>query len=162
MKRYFVLLLFVLMLLIGCKDSSTESELVYDGVTRTNENGFEPIGNIDKDDWLGQYDLITDEVSVPVSYAVYPAYPNPTNRYSKVRFALPKSDSVVIVLDDKILNKKTTILSQKLAVGIHEITIDLKYGNSEMKREEGIARLYFQIPSLKNFPQVHGDIKILK
>lgn len=160
MKKNFLLLLFVMIQLISCNDASVGPELFYDGITETNEEGPEPIGKIDKDDWLEQYDLVTDGISLPISYSIYPAYPNPTNRYSRVRFTLPKSDSVVIVLDDRALNKKTTILSQKLAAGIHEIMIDFKYGNSEMKRDETVTRLYFEIPTLNSFPNVHGDIKI--
>jgi hypothetical protein len=162
MKKYLVILLFGMLLLISCNDTSVDPELDYNGITETNDSGPEPIGNIDKDDWLEQYDLIRDGISIPLSYAVYPAYPNPTTRFSKLRFALPKSDSVLIILDDKAINKRTTIFTQKLAAGIHEITIDLFYGDPEMKREEGIVRLFFQIPTLKTFPQVHGDIKIIK
>jgi len=162
MKKYFVVFLFGVFLIISCKEKSVEPELAYSGITETNESGPVPIGNIDKDDWLEQYDYSVDPNSIPVVYSVYPAYANPTKRFSKLRFALPKSDSVVIVLDDKALNRKTTILSQKLNAGIHEITIDLLYGNPEMKREESIARIFFEIPTLKSFPKVHGDIKILK
>ncbi len=162
MKKYFVVLLFIASLFISCKDSLVDTELVYSGITETNENGPNPIGKIDKEDWLEQYDLVLNEGYLPVSYAVYPAYPNPTTRFSKVRFALPRQDSVVIVVDDKALNRKTIILSQKLNAGIHEVTIDFLYGDSKLKREEGIARVFFQIPTLKTFPNVHGDIKILK
>ncbi|MFH1528394.1 MAG: hypothetical protein ABIG69_17450 [Bacteroidota bacterium] len=162
MKKYFVVLLFWMLLILSCKDSSVEPELIYDGITETNESGPEPTGNIDKDDWLEQYNYVVDPTLVPVSYSVYPAYPNPTKRFFTIRFVLPKSDSIVIVLDDKALNRKTTILSKNLNAGIHEVTIDLLYGNSEMKREEAIARVFLEIPTLKSFPKVHGDIKILK
>ncbi|MFA5806233.1 MAG: hypothetical protein WC879_16475 [Melioribacteraceae bacterium] len=111
MKKYFVVPLIGMLLIISCKDSSVEPELVYSGITVTNESGPEPIGNIDLDDWLQQWDYVDDIDLIPTSYTVYPAYANPTKRFSKLRFALAKSDSVVIVLDDKDLNRKTTVLS---------------------------------------------------
>ncbi|RJQ60818.1 MAG: hypothetical protein C4517_09875 [Stygiobacter sp.] len=166
MKTFCSVLLLGLIIVFGCKDVAFEPEIVYSGITETREAGPEPIGVIDSGDWLEQFNYWSHSmdaaIMIPVSYKVSPAYPNPTKRFSTIRFTLPQTDSVVIVVDDKTLNKRTTVLSKFLTAGIHEVNLDLLYGNDSMKREESIVRVFFEIPTLMNFPKVHGDIKILK
>lgn len=159
MKKYCLLLLLSL-LMLSCKEKGVDPIIEeYTGITETAENG-DVIGNVDEGDWLKQFDV--KENGIPLSYSVEPAFPNPTTRSTTIKFSLPMNDSVVIVLDDRAINKKTTLLSKTLPAGIHMINVDLKYGDVNMKREEAIARIFFYIPSIKNFPNVHGDIKILK
>lgn len=165
MKKYLALLIVCFSaFIISCKDSVlTDEDLAFKGITETNEKG-ELIGAVDNEDWLEQWnypDKDSNGNMIPVTYSVKPAYSNPTARFTTLRYAVPFNDSVHIVLDDRIMNKSTVLLSKKIRAGYYELKIDLKYGNPELVREDGLVRLYYQIPTQKKFPLVYGDIKVI-
>ena len=162
MKYTVTLILVSFFIVQACSESISDPSKIYLGITETGPAGPEPIGNIDHDDWLEQFDYSVVDGTIPLSYSVSPAYPNPTTRYCNLRFAVPMSDSVVIILDDRALDKTTTILSERLNPGTYNILIDLNYGDDFLIRDESIVRLYFYIPTISVFPEVHGDIKIIK
>jgi hypothetical protein len=118
-------------MLSGCnKENPVEVEKGFTGITETGPDGPEPIGNIDPDDWLLQFDYSPNDTTPAVlSLSVDPVYPNPTQRFTTLSFAIPTSDSVVIWLEDKPEGKDTILLSSKLKAGIYTLLIDLFYGN---------------------------------
>lgn len=149
-----ILLMFILF--ASCNDNSLMSELFYSGITETDEVG-NLIGNFDQDDW--RFPPASNSPLSPLtSYAMWPAYPNPTNRFFTFRYAIPEASSIVVWLDDKPENKKTTIVSKDCYAGVYSIKVDLLYGNNSLKRKEGIVRLFFSIPGNTNFKTIHGDI----
>ncbi len=159
MKVY--ILLFVSLLFwfsISCNDNPVDNEEIYSGITETAPDSPTPIGNIDPDDWLYP-PPDTGIVHTPLLYAAWPAFPNPTNRYTTFNYAVPKYDSVVVWIDDKPENKKTTLVSGYRNAGVYSIQVDLLYGNGTLNRKEGIIRLFFSVPSNPSFKTVHGDIE---
>lgn len=166
MNYKLIIVIILLSLILNCGEVETFPGIEFSGITRTSEEGPEPIGEIDETDWLKQFDynVLSEDgtITIPVSYTVYPAYPNPTSRFTNIKFAIPKRDSVIIVMIDKLENKQTVLLSKYLQAGIHILNIDLLYSNSEMIRKEGLIRIHFYIPTVNNFPEVHGDIEYKK
>ena len=150
-------------LLIGCSENSpNESEKNYSGITRTSADNPEPVGEIDPDDWYYQPDTSAGGVTIPTTYSVWPAYPNPTTRYTTVRFSMPQLGKIKIWIDDPMANKETIILDDTYSPGIHEKTIDLFYGNDNYDRKEGIIRAFIDFISASEIPLIHGDIQIIK
>ncbi len=92
------------LLLISCGDA-----LNITGITETDETGPEPIGNVDEDDWCSN-----STTGGTTEWAIFPAYPNPTNGEVTIRIFLNhrfwvklqiinKDDKVIrILLEDKI------------------------------------------------------------
>ena len=155
-----ILIILLMMLFYSCSDNKNnpiESSDIYSGITVTGPESPEPIGTIDPDDWL-----IPTVIHIPLGpseYAVRPAYPNPTSRFTSIEYTVPTQDSVYIWIDDRPENKKVIIVSEYQAVGWYSVKIDLLYGSDSIKRKEGIIRLFFSFPNNLNFKTVHGDIE---
>ncbi|KAF0139969.1 MAG: hypothetical protein FD122_2870 [Stygiobacter sp.] len=165
MKKYLVLLIvFFTAFIISCKDSIlTDEDLAFKGIMETNEKG-ELIGEVDNEDWLEQWNYPEKDSNgnmIPLTYSVKPAYPNPTKRFTTLRYSVPFDDSVHIELDDRVMNKKTVLLSKKMKAGYYSLYVDLKYGNPELVRKDGLVRLYFRVPTKEKFPLVYGDLKVI-
>lgn len=165
MKKYLLLTVVCFAaVIISCKETvETEEDLTFKGITETNENG-ELIGEKDSGDWLEQWNYQVKDSGgsyIPFIYSVKPAYPNPTKRFATLRYSVPFDDSVHIELDDIVMNKKTVLLSKKIKAGYYSLYIDLKYGNPELVRKDGLVRLYFRVPTKEKFPLVYGDIKVI-
>ena len=164
MRYFIVILILITTLLIGCKSNSTEPNYneKYTGITNTGPDGPTPIGNVDVDDWYySNKDSVFDN-HIKFSFKVYPAYPNPTNRYFTLMFQLPKDDSVKIWLDDPGMNKSSILLNSFRPAGIYSIKIDLLYGDSLLSRPNSISRLYIDVESNNSYPKVHGDVQYQK
>ncbi len=133
MKKYLVLLIvFFTAFIISCKDSIlTDEDLAFKGIMETNEKG-ELIGEVDNEDWLEQWNYPEKDSNgnmIPLTYSVKPAYPNPTKRFTTLRYSVPFDDSVHIELDDRVMNKKTVLLSKKINAGYYSLYMDLKYSD---------------------------------
>lgn len=68
-------LLFILLLLVGCEETLTESQIEFTGITETDSDGT-LIGNIDSDDWC-EFEFDIDATNS--DFGLNPAYPNPVN-----------------------------------------------------------------------------------
>ncbi len=144
------------------KDNPVEPESKYSGITHTGEGGPEPIGEVDPDDWFYGNDSTISGISIPAGYCVWPAYPNPTARYTTIKIALTRQDSVKVWIDDPMSNKKTVIVNRNLLAGVHEFLVDLNYGDDNFVRKTGIVRVFFDFFSISDIPLIHGDIQIIK
>jgi photosystem II stability/assembly factor-like uncharacterized protein len=72
------------------------------------------------DNWVSWVNTNTGE-TYPAKYHLYQNYPNPFNPLTNIKFALPKSDRVIIDLYSTLGQKVKTILSKRMLAGDHEI-----------------------------------------
>jgi hypothetical protein len=161
MKGLLLTAALALVILISCDDGPTEPKPKYTGITETSASGPEPIGEVDPDDWLIPESDTSDRcgIGAPTSFGVYPAYPNPTDRSTNIKFTLPVKDSVVIWVDDADENKEINVLSKTLPPGTHQLTIDFEDSTAFKVKYERILRVFVETPVNDTIPTVHGDVK---
>jgi uncharacterized repeat protein (TIGR01451 family) len=71
--------------------------------------------------------VVTDAgkvTGIPAQYELYPNYPNPFSRYTRIRFALPEPSAVRIEVFNLFGRKVAAISEGELGTGWHEITFD--------------------------------------
>lgn len=64
---------------------------------------------------------IEDQSELPKVYALYPAYPNPFNPVTHIRFDLPKSGEVQLIVYDILGRRVATLVNKKMAAGRYEV-----------------------------------------
>ncbi len=128
---HFIILCFVT--LISCSDEKgiTDPTLFnhkYRGITFTDEYGN--ILQEDKNDWrlshyLDPYNFIPTVVQdnnlLPQVFSISPLYPNPYYGFSVLRFSLPKTTEVEILLYDENDNFTIIIENQIQTAGTHMV-----------------------------------------
>lgn len=82
--------------------------------------------NTDNLDTINFYLLRVMQVSreftpVPISYNLYQNYPNPFNPVTKIKFALPKTSQVKLIIYDLLGREVVTLVDEKLNPGIFNI-----------------------------------------
>lgn len=157
------LIILLLFLMNNCsEDNPIEPEKKYSGITRTSSASPDPIGEIDPDDWYYEPDTSSSGTSIPMKLSVFPAYPNPTTRYTTIRIATPQQDSIKIWIDDPMSSKQTIIVNKVLYAGVYEFQVDLNYGDDNFDRKTGIVRAFVDFTNVKDLPVIHGDIQIIE
>lgn len=156
MKIIFLMFLVIILICFGCseEDNPTEPTKKYSGITRTGLDNSTPIGEIDTNDWY----FNKGEQWVEV----FPAFPNPTKRYSYIHFTLKKQTYLKIWIDDPIAQKDTLIRNGIFHAGSYMGHLDFFYGDDNFIRKDGIVRVFFSFDSLPNIPLIYGDIQIEK
>ncbi|MDF1611824.1 multiheme c-type cytochrome [Stygiobacter electus] len=71
-------------------------------------------------------DIKQDNVSLPVSYELYQNYPNPFNPTTNIKFALPKSGNVKLVVYDITGKEVTTLVNNYLNAGQYTFEFNAK------------------------------------
>ncbi len=61
---------------------------------------------------------------IPVKFNLYQNYPNPFNPVTKIKFDLPKSESVKLIIYDALGREISTIINEKLNAGIYSVDWD--------------------------------------
>jgi len=74
--------------------------------------GFTPSGVIG---------ICTISTSVPNNYALYQNYPNPFNPTTNIKFDIPKSSHVKLIVYDILGKEVTTLVNEKLSAGSYEV-----------------------------------------
>jgi len=156
-----MIVLFSLLFLSCNEDNPTEPGENYTGITQTDAAGNQ-IGEIDMDDWYYEPDTSDQGIGIPLKFSVFPAYPNPTTRYTSIIIATPEYDSVKVWIDDPMSNKQTVIVNRALSAGVHKIKIDLYYGDDNYESQTGIVRAFIDFVNIADLPLIHGDIQIIK
>lgn len=59
---------------------------------------------------------------IPKSFSLYQNYPNPFNPSTKIKFDLPQSENVKIIVFDILGRKLETLLDENLTAGVHEVS----------------------------------------
>lgn len=162
MKNIFMIAFLFLTFASCSEDNPTEPVKNYTGITRTSEVSPEPIGEIDPDDWYYEPDTSGSGNVIPMKLSVFPAYPNPTTRFTRIRIAIPQQDSVKVWIDDPMSNKETVIVNHKLNAGVYEFQVDLNYGDDNFIRKPGIVRAFIDFINISDVPLIHGDIQIIE
>ena len=144
---------------VMCTNTNEPVNQRFIGITETSEEGPTPIGSIDSTDWMQRFDFDTDTTRYTIS--VLPAFPNPTTRFTTLRYIIPAKDSIEIWLEDKYGNKRI-IKSQYVLAGRFDEKIDLLYDYNGNIREPEIYRLFFRVVTRKEIPQIKGDVKLIE
>jgi hypothetical protein len=72
---------------------------------------------------LGIVTAVNDEVeTIPNEYTLYQNYPNPFNPTTNIRFSLPQSGNVKVVIYDAIGKQVETLVNNELNAGTHTIS----------------------------------------
>ena len=157
------LLLILTIIVTSCNNINSINQPIkqhFSGITETGELGPEPIGNIDSTDWMPRFNYDTDDSSLGrYTLSVLPVFPNPTKRYTTLRFSISAEDSIKIWLEDEFGNQ-SNILSKYLLIGAYHKKIDLLFDNKGNKRNSGIYRLYFRVVTRPQVPLIKGDIEL--
>lgn len=161
MKKLIVIILSIFSLVIVmCTDITSPVNQQFTGITETGEDGPTPIGTIDSTDWMERYDYFDADSSM-YTISVPPAFPNPTSRFTTLRYFIPAKDSIEIWLEDKYGNK-SIIKSEYILAGRFDEKIDLLYDNNGKMREPEIYRLFLKVVTREAVPQIKGDVKLVK
>ena len=73
-------------------------------------------------DFLLPSDVVLEENSAPVDFALQQNFPNPFNPSTKIKYSVPHSSNVVIKVFDILGNEIETLVSEQKAIGTFEIT----------------------------------------
>lgn len=100
---------------------------ILNGVSFANSNLGIAVGNAGtilrtSNGGLGAVRKISNEV--PVHYSLQQNFPNPFNPATKIRYEMPKSGSVKLVVFDMLGKEITTLVNEKLEAGTYETTFD--------------------------------------
>ena len=183
--RKIIITVFCLVVFFGCNDNPNENNYeAFSGITRTSEVNYDPIGEIDPNDWkikvesgdpkkdvvtLPKIISVNDTVMppIPTTTDVFPAYPNPTYLNSidstgaySLSFSLSAEFSnVEIFLYDKPNHIIDTLVSENnLSFGnyrtIHKFNKNLP---------SGIYRVVFKITTInQTVYSAYGDVQFIK
>ncbi len=145
------LIILLIILLLNCGDSFNIT-----GITETDESGPDPIGNVDENDWC------SDRV---IGFALFPAFPNPTNGELSIQFQISSpfwvklqiinNDKKIVrlLIEDNIEAGENT----KRAPGTYQIRWDAR-DDSGNRVKDGFYRVEFFLNGGEF--QCHGDIEI--
>lgn len=102
-------------------------------------------------------------VIIPQTFELLGNYPNPFNPETRIRFALPISARVEIIIVNLLGQKIKTIRSESLAAGIHELTWDSTNENG-IRMSTGMYLYTFKAESTdrKETFQKNGKLLLLK
>ncbi|MFA5184057.1 MAG: T9SS type A sorting domain-containing protein [Patescibacteria group bacterium] len=67
---------------------------------------------------------VEDLAGIPTEYALSQNYPNPFNPATTIRFALPKSGRVTLVVYNLLGQEVSTLVNEELSLGSHEVKFD--------------------------------------
>jgi parallel beta-helix repeat protein len=67
---------------------------------------------------------IKDQSELPKAYALYPAYPNPFNPTTTIKFDLPKTSQVILAIYNILGEKVKTLVSDRLPAGTYKYQWD--------------------------------------
>ncbi|MEW6411429.1 MAG: hypothetical protein AB1483_03035 [Candidatus Zixiibacteriota bacterium] len=118
--RFLFIFLVILMfaLISGCNDDNPVdggSAAYYPFIAITDETG-QVIGGT-TDDWCWDYSA----TNPPNEFMLYPAYPNPFNGTTIIRFALPEMTYVRITLQNDRWRLAFTIMDNYIPAGLHTL-----------------------------------------
>jgi hypothetical protein len=89
--------------------------------------------------------------TVPTEYVLYQAYPNPFNPSTTIRYQLPHTTSVRLVVYNALGQQVQTLVNSRIEAGYHEVTWDGK-NNAGMQMPSGV---YLFRMETENFQQVN-------
>jgi hypothetical protein len=72
-------------------------------------------------DASGLTDISEETNNLPTKFAIEQNYPNPFNPITKIKFALPKTEEVIILVYNTLGQKLTSLINQRMKAGYHEI-----------------------------------------
>ncbi|TDI83541.1 MAG: T9SS type A sorting domain-containing protein, partial [Caldithrix sp.] len=87
---------------------------------------------------------ISVEVTAPESFELSQNYPNPFNPETKIRYQLPNSGKVMVIIFDILGREVKSLVNEKLEAGFHEITWN---GRNNSGRRVSSGVYYYQIRS---------------
>ncbi len=61
---------------------------------------------------------------MPLSLKLHPAYPNPFNNQTRIRFELPTAERIKLAVYDLRGREVDILMNQNMQAGIHEVSVD--------------------------------------
>jgi len=137
--------------IFSCSNDNPGYPSPFSGITHTLEGGPEPVGEVDPNDWK----------SIPqVGLVVYPAYPNPTDPFSHLKFTLNQKLFVKVELDDPVNRKIITYDERQLEPGTYQIYIDFNYEPFQRPLDT-IVRINIYAEKDGAQYSTYGDIRVI-
>lgn len=92
------------------------------------EDGF-PSGDLNwfpskKAEWIKITGIRTVSAPVPVQYSLEQNYPNPFNPTTVIRFSIPKTSRVSLIVYNVLGQKVATLINEQLSIGVHEVNFN--------------------------------------
>jgi len=75
-------------------------------------------------DTIAPFGIQNLNTGVPKEYSLHQNYPNPFNPVTKIRFDIPKSGDVKLVIYDLLGGEVLTLVNQSLQAGFYEADLD--------------------------------------
>ncbi|MCX7834981.1 MAG: T9SS type A sorting domain-containing protein [bacterium] len=72
------------------------------------------------------------DITLPSEFALYPAYPNPFNPSTEIRFAVPTTSDVKLAVYDVNGREIVTLVNQRLSAGFHSVSFNGSHLSSGM------------------------------
>jgi len=72
----------------------------------------------------GPVGILSNNIEIPKVFKLYGNYPNPFNPASKIKFDIPKTSNVKLIIYDVIGNEVVTLVNQALQPGTYEVEWD--------------------------------------
>ena len=134
------------------QDTDTTSIIHISGITyTTNGSSF---GDIDASDWCYQWPFPDDPI--PLDYAFYPIFPNPSFQQDMIMYDIPESTRVKIYTIDSTSSVIKDIYDKSKPAGRYWTSWD-HTDNSGNAVDDGFYRLIMETDSF----QCHGDIQTI-
>jgi hypothetical protein len=141
-------------------DHDAGSMVQYEGVPTFNQMIYQrvPVDSIAATPLVPNYPLHYDstgflaaperriDISVPRDVVLHPAYPNPFNSSSVIRFDLPMATEISLTIYDLLGREVETLQTGMIGAGAHQLTWDAS------ARASG---LYFVVLTAERFTRVH-------
>ncbi len=104
---------------------------------------------------------VEESSDIPTSFALHPAYPNPFNPNTTIRFDLPEASVVVLVVHDLLGREVARLVDRYMTAGYHQVIWDGRTASGlEVPSGIYIARLLVP-PTAGITPQYTKSIKMV-
>lgn len=88
---------------------------------------------------------------IPFTFFLYQNYPNPFNPITNIKFDLPKSSLVKLIIYDALGREVETLVNEKLKEGSYQVDWNARHGGSSTRYSSGI---YFYKLETENYSDV--------
>ncbi len=163
--KKFVSVLVVFLFFFGCDNQQSELPQVYNGLTRTDENGI--VLSVDAEDWNYDdylkvtFDTLQNGKIVPDMNVVLPPFPNPVIDTLNIQFGLADTARYEITILSRYA-KEVKMFQRKSPIppGLYSIKWNLRDGMGS-RLEPEVYRIFFiyKKDEMDVF-QCYGDIQI--
>jgi len=152
MKKKMKYIIFVILILIGCKKDTSPIVNAFSGITETDEYNLVLVD--DPEDWQPRC-----ASGIPNNFCILPAFPNPTDTAITFLFYLSNTAEISVRIEDNPNHQIAFIESESIPPGLNKITWSVRDSNGN-DLADGIYRAYIFINMNNVQYESYGDIQI--